>query len=78
MNVKDITIWYPLKCNDKYVPTSYSFNGIITSFSNAEEAFKFIKKSFLTKKECISKCQELNSTEVVDLTNELWCIKNGY
>lgn len=78
MTIKDVTIWYPLKCNDKYVPTSYSFNGTVTSFSDAKDAFNFIKKSFLTKKECISKCQELNTHEEMDSTNESWCIKNGY
>ena len=78
MDIKDVTIWYPLKCNDEFIPTSYSFNGIITSFSDAKDAFDFIKKSFLTKKECINRCQELNAPEEIDLTSELWCLKNGY
>ena len=60
MSGKDLTIWYPLKCNDKYVPMNYSFNGVISSLSNAKDAFNFIKKSFLTKKECSIKCKELN------------------
>ena len=60
MNVTDITIFYPLKCNGIYVPFAYSFNGIVTSFSNAKDAFDFIKASYLTEKECQDMCVLLN------------------
>lgn len=65
MNVKDITIWYPLKCNGKYYPIKYSFNGIVTSFSDARDAFNFINNSFLTKRECIGRCRKLNAIEII-------------
>ena len=60
MNIKDITIYYPLKCNGKYETTAYSFLGITTSFSDAKDAFDFIKASYLTEKECDDMCKVLN------------------
>lgn len=60
MKVEDITIYYPLKCNDEYIPMPYSFNGIVTSFSNAKDAFDFIKASYLTEEECMNMCDALN------------------
>ena len=60
MNIKDITIFYPLKRNGVYKPFAYSFNSIVTSFSNAKDAFDFIKASYLTEKECQDMCVLLN------------------
>ena len=63
MDVKDVTIFYPLKCNSIYEPFAYSFNGIVTSFSNAKDAFDFIKASYLTEKECQDMCVLLNKAD---------------
>lgn len=60
INIEDITIYYPLKCGDKYIPTAYSFIGCITSFSNTKDCFDFINASYLTKKECEDMCVLLN------------------
>ena len=60
MDIKDIRIFYPLKCNGVYKPIAYSFNGIVTSFSDAKDAFDFIKASYLTEKECNDMCILLN------------------
>lgn len=58
--MKDITIYYPLKCNGKYVPVAYSFQGMLTSFSNPKDTFEFIKASFLTREECEDRCDIFN------------------
>lgn len=60
MKQKDITIYYPVKCNGKYEPLAYSFLGTISSFSNIKDAFDIIKSSFLTREECQDKCNSLN------------------
>ena len=64
MKVKDITIFYPLKCNGVYKPFAYSFNGIVTSFSDAKDAFDFVKASYLTEEECQNMCVLLNKAEI--------------
>ena len=61
MKRRDITIYYPLCCNGIYEPMAYSFNGTLTAFSSNREAFKFMKKSFLTEKECQKECDRLNN-----------------
>lgn len=63
MELKDITIFYPLKCNGKYEPFAYSFRGSVNSFTDGKEAFNFIKDSFLTEKECQDKCDMLNNLQ---------------
>lgn len=61
MEQKDITIYYPLKCNGKYVPIAYSFLGTISSFTDAKDAFDFIKAASLIEEECQDKCNSLNN-----------------
>ena len=57
---KKLTIYYPLKCDDKYMSFAYDFDGILTSFFDKKDVFNFIHNSFLTEKECQEKCDELN------------------
>lgn len=57
---KDITIYYPLWTGKKYVTIPYSFLGTISAFTNAEDSFEFIQKSFLKESDCDQKCKVLN------------------
>lgn len=60
---KDITIYYPLKCNGVYETFPYSYVGAFGSYSNAEDSFNFLKDSFLTEEECDKRCDELNKSK---------------
>ena len=56
----DITVYYPLYTGKKYVPTAYSFVGMLDSFSDARDLFDFIKRCSLTKAGCEKICNRLN------------------
>lgn len=62
MNFKqDFTIWHPVK-NDtgKYKPLPYSFCERLTSFTDPEDLFAFLKKSYFTEDECKEACYFYN------------------
>ena len=60
---KDITIYYPLKCNGKYEVIPYSFIGSLMSYSMPEDALDFMKKSFLSEAECKKFCEIKNALD---------------
>lgn len=60
---EDFIIYYPLKCNGKYVPTAYSLVGSLSSFSEPKDLYFFIKNTFESEDACKEYCKELNDFE---------------
>lgn len=50
--MKDFIIYHPLKCNEKYECTPYSFIGTIEAISDPKELLNFLKNSFYTEMDC--------------------------